>query len=54
MSLPSFCHIAPVEFLFLIEHYPQQLLLAHLLDDSDTRYLDFYKDYEGLKILDNL
>ena len=32
--------------------YPAQLVLAHLVE-SDEKYASFYKEYKGLKILDN-
>lgn len=48
------CHIAPTPFLhdLLIDTYPTQLLLAHLVEEDET-YVRFYREYSGWKILDN-
>jgi hypothetical protein len=48
-----FCHIIPTAFLpRFAGKYLSQLLLAHLVE-SDKIYTEFYRKYEGLKILDN-
>lgn len=43
----------PTDFLHdYAQAYPAQLVLAHLVE-SDDQYANFYKEYNGLKILDN-
>ena len=49
----DFCHIVPTPFLDKWSMgYSQQLLLAHLVEE-DERYTEFYRQYNGTKILDN-
>jgi hypothetical protein len=49
----NFCHIVPTAFLpRFAGKYRSQLLLAHLVE-NDKIYTEFYKKYNGLKILDN-
>jgi hypothetical protein len=49
----DFCHIVPTAFLDKWSTgYDQQLLLAHLVEEED-RYTEFYRQYNGIKILDN-
>lgn len=40
--MTQFCHIAPIEFLDLVEDHKTHLTLAHLIDTSDE-YTTFYK-----------
>tara|TARA_R110000765_G_scaffold157296_4_gene260521 strand:+ start:1876 stop:2751 length:876 start_codon:yes stop_codon:yes gene_type:complete len=49
----DFCHIVPTAFLDRWSTgYNQQLLLAHLVEEDD-KYTEFYRQYNGTKILDN-
>ncbi len=49
----DFCHIVPTAFLEKWSTgYKQQLLLAHLVEEDET-YTEFYRQYNGTKILDN-
>ena len=48
-----FCHIMPTPFLHRwVTKYHTQLLLAHLIE-ADQRYTNFYRKYNGIKIMDN-
>ena len=48
-----FCHITPTPFLErFVPKYRTQLLLAHLIEE-DERYTNFYRKYNGIKIMDN-
>ena len=48
-----FCHITPIPFLErFVPKYKTQLVLAHLIED-DERYTNFYRKYNGVKIMDN-
>ncbi len=48
-----FCHIVPTPFLDqFAAKYRTQLLLAHLIEE-DERYTNFYRKYNGVKIMDN-
>lgn len=40
--MTEFCHIAPIEFLDLVENHKTHLTLAHLVDTSEE-YTSFYK-----------
>ena len=44
--MTHFCHIAPIDFLDLVENHPAHLLLAHLVDTSSD-YTNFYKKLRG-------
>lgn len=53
--MTDFCHIAPIEFLNLVEGYRTHLLLAHLVDTSND-YTNFYNSIRTDRstiILDN-
>ena len=48
-----FCHITPTPFLEqIVPKYNTQLVLAHLIEE-DERYTNFYRKYNGVKIMDN-
>jgi hypothetical protein len=54
--MTHFCHIAPVEFLDLVQGYKAHLTLAHLIDTS-AEYTAFYKEMKSREkamiIMDN-
>ena len=51
--MTDFCHIVPTAFLDKWSlGYDHQLLLAHLVEEDET-YTEFYRQYNGIKILDN-
>lgn len=50
--MTNFCHIAPVDFLDLVEGREYHLTLAHLIETSD-QYVDFYKSQTCVNIMDN-
>ena len=48
-----FCHITPTPFLEkFVPNYKTQLVLAHLIEE-DERYTEFYRKFNGVKIMDN-
>ena len=48
-----FCHITPTPFLErFVPKYNTQLVLAHLIEE-DERYTEFYRKFNGVKIMDN-
>lgn len=50
--MATFCHIAPVPHLDLVDGHEAHLILAHLVE-TDKTYADFYLRQKGVKILDN-
>lgn len=50
----NFCHISPTPHLpqLIGDKYNTQLLLAHLIE-GDEAYVEFYRQFRGVKIMDN-